>query len=299
VYILCTTNQARKQSVSRTKLTWMTIQKCSKVPDNDLCRLVSTPSTDSKMVTLATRIKVSKPVKLLGILTFLFILWILYNHRLIEKDEVLNGKNLGSGNGDEFSLTTPQADEKLIRLDVYYECLCPDSRYFVLHELVPTFEKVGSMLDIHLWPYGKAETKSSSGGYVFECQHGELECLGNMYHACVAKHVKDVSKMLNVIKCMIHDNYEPKNIAKKCAESNDIDFNQIETCASGSEGQELHYNAGVKTNALDPKVSFIPTIEIDESQGSQKAILKNLLKEVCAVYSSKYLTPVEKLANCP
>jgi len=281
----------------------MTSQKYSPIPDNDPDQVNTGAGTQRsenyKMVTLATRIQVSKPVKLLGVLSFLFLIWILYNYRIIEKENVLNESDLGSENNEENLVTTPKPDLKLVKLDVYYECLCPDSRYFVLHELLPTFEKVGSMMDIHLWPYGKASTKETKKGYEFSCQHGEQECIGNIYHACVDKKVEDPAKKLEIIKCMISDNYEPENSAKKCASEGGIDFEEIQTCASGSEGQELHYQAGLKTEALNPKVSFIPTIEIDESQNSQKAILKNLLKEVCAVYSSKYLTTSEKLANCP
>ena len=150
-----------------------------------------------------------------------------------------------------------------------------------------------------MWPYGKATTRVTSDGYEFDCQHGEQECIGNMFHACVEDKVEDAAKRLEMIKCMISDNYEPENSAKKCAGEGGVDFEEILTCATGPQGRELHYQAGIKTQALSPKVSFIPTIEIDESQMSQKAILKNLLKEVCAVYSSKYLTPREKLANCP
>eukprot|EP00092_Neocalanus_flemingeri_P021619 GFUD01023449.1.p1 GENE.GFUD01023449.1~~GFUD01023449.1.p1 ORF type:complete len:252 (-),score=50.39 GFUD01023449.1:222-977(-) len=251
------------------------------------------------MVTLASRIKVSKPVKLLGVISFLFMIWILYSYRIIDKENLLNESELGSEINDENVVTTPKPDLKVVKVDVYYECLCPDSRYFVLHELLPTFEKVGSMMDIHLWPYGKATTTVTEKGYEFSCQHGEQECIGNIYHACVEKIVEDMTKKLELIKCMISDNYEPENIAKKCASEGGIDFEEIQTCASGQEGKELHFKAGLKTEALHPKVSFIPTIEIDDDQNSQKAILKNLLKEVCASYSTQYLTHNEKLANCP
>ena len=277
--------------------------KYSLVPDNDPDRLntagTQAVASNSSMVTLATRIKVSKPVKLLGVLSLLFLVWILYSYRIIENEDVLNESDLGSENNEESVVTTPKPDLKVVKLDVYYECLCPDSRYFVLHQLLPTVEAVGSMLEVNMWPYGKATTRVTSDGYEFDCQHGEQECIGNMFHACVEEKVEDAAKRLEMIKCMISDNYEPENSAKNCASEGGVDFEEILTCATGAQGQELHYQAGLKTQALSPKVSFIPTIEIDESQMSQKAILKNLLKEVCAVYSSKYLTPREKLANCP
>ena len=58
-----------------------------------------------------------------------------------------------------FETTPVEEEDPLLRVDVYYEVLCPDTRFFVLQHLLPTHEKVGSLLDIHLWPYGKATTK--------------------------------------------------------------------------------------------------------------------------------------------
>ena len=96
-------------------------------------------------------------------LGLLILLFLYYNH--------------GSGN----TVTTHQApddnilpipitstappDPKLV-VDVYYECLCPDSKYFITHHLIPTMEKVGSLMDIRLWPYGKAtSTKTETGEF--------------------------------------------------------------------------------------------------------------------------------------
>ncbi len=42
--------------------------------------------------------------------------------------------------------------------------------------------------------------------------------------------------------------------------------------------------AGRETKALRPKVSFIPTIELDRSQENQKDILKNFVRELCRVH---------------
>lgn len=44
-----------------------------------------------------------------------------------------------------------------VRVDVYYETLCPDSIQFIRQKLFPTFGKVGDIMDINLVPYGKAE----------------------------------------------------------------------------------------------------------------------------------------------
>jgi hypothetical protein len=54
----------------------------------------------------------------------------------------------------------------------------------------------------------------------------------------------------------------------------------------------------VKTDSLSPPVTFIPTIEIDGEQHSQKTILKSFMKEVCRIYEEKHLEPGQRLAKC-
>jgi len=44
-----------------------------------------------------------------------------------------------------------------VKVDVYYETLCPDSIQFIRRQLYPTFNKIGEIMDITLIPFGKAE----------------------------------------------------------------------------------------------------------------------------------------------
>lgn len=39
---------------------------------------------------------------------------------------------------------------------VFYEALCPDSKHFIMKQLVPAYEKAAPIMDIVLVPYGKA-----------------------------------------------------------------------------------------------------------------------------------------------
>lgn len=234
----------------------------------------------------SSKVEVTKPVKLVGVLSFLLCVWLWYTY------------NQPSPAQKELVLTSPEPSEPRLLVDVYYECLCPDSRYFVLHELLPAVEKVGSLLRVRLWPYGKASTEKTDHGYSFQCQHGPAECLGNIYHACVLEKVEDQMTRLNIVKCMIDENSRPEESARQCSGQWSVDFESIQTCARGAEGEELHYRAGVKTDSLSPAVTFIPTIEVEGSQHSQKALLKDFKKEVCRIYTEKYLKPGQKIANC-
>jgi len=262
---------------------------------------------ETLIMKFSNRIEVTKPVKIIGILSVICLIWLLYSYNdrspaVLQSNTNLKTSNLGGGDDKQLEApATPQPPPPSPRVvvDVYYECLCPDSRYFVLHQLMPAYKKVGSLLDVRMWPYGKASSESTSDGFSFQCQHGQPECEGNIYHACVGEKVEDQDRMLEMIKCMINDNFQPEESARKCASHQSLDFSSIQTCATGREGEELHYKAGLKTEALSPRVTFIPTIELDGSQHSQKEILKNFHQEVCRVYSEKYLKPGQKMPNCP
>lgn len=255
------------------------------------------------MVSLSTRIQVSKSARLVAAGCLVFLVYLLYSyHNLPQEGGEGSGHMVNHQEEEEENSGVPVSPAKQVRVDVYYEVLCPDSRYFVQHELWPAFQKLGDALDVRLWPYGKATTKKlSGGGFEFECQHGAEECEGNIWHACTARHISKQWTKLSMVECMIDDNYNAASVAASCAKTNgdivnDALFGKISTCATGEEGRELHAKAGEDTNLLQPKVSFIPTVKLDGSQGSQKAILKNFLKEVCKIYLNKY---EETLNGCP
>ncbi|XP_063221017.1 gamma-interferon-inducible lysosomal thiol reductase-like [Bacillus rossius redtenbacheri] len=174
-----------------------------------------------------------------------------------------------------------------VEVAVFYEALCPDSRSFVLKQLLPTFEKVPRLVTIKLIPYGKAKTNSVGTGYTFTCQHGPIECEANKIHACAIATVRDTETLLRYIGCMIDDNLNPSEVGQKCAEDWKVDWKAVYACAMGPEGEKLLKQHGDSTFALRPGVSFIPTVLLGKSQDKQPAILKNLLKEVCSKFKDQ------------
>nr|XP_039148289.1 gamma-interferon-inducible lysosomal thiol reductase isoform X3 [Drosophila simulans] len=98
---------------------------------------------------------------------------------------------------------------------VYYEALCPDSKYFLTKQLLPTFKIAKSIMEVKLAPYGKAKTKEHNGKITFDCQHGPIECQANIYHACAAEIIEDPLLRLEVAACMIMDNHLPQEAMKK------------------------------------------------------------------------------------
>ena len=61
------------------------------------------------------------------------------------------------------------------------------------------------------------QTYSQGDSFRFDCHFGPRECQGNIYHACVVEKVGEQGRVLDMIKCMINDNFQPEESARKCA----------------------------------------------------------------------------------
>jgi len=109
-----------------------------------------------------------------------------------------------------------------VRVDVFYESLCPYSRRFVADSLAGVWNNptVRSRIALKLYPYGNARaipaTEVSVGykywhpelaqtgmDYIFDCQHGDKECFGNIIQACVIEHYRSPEQHVPFIICMM------------------------------------------------------------------------------------------------
>jgi interferon, gamma-inducible protein 30 len=197
-------------------------------------------------------------------------------------------------------------------ISVYYEALCPDSKGFIVKQLMPAYQKIPNLIDIEFFPYGKATTHDLPdgkkacvpdidnmikalillvGSLKFDCQHGEVECEANIIHCCAIEAIHDLETKLNVVACMIQDNSNPKEAFARCSKSQSIDVETIQKCYSSLHGKELLRLAGEATNSLRPRVSFIPTITLDGDQRRQATILRDLMGEICKVLENGGIMP--------
>lgn len=151
-----------------------------------------------------------------------------------------------------------------VKLDLYYETLCPDTRKFVLEQLAPTFASLGTeLLDIELVPYGSAK-EQPDGSYV--CPHGELECFGNKLQGChQAVYSTGIQESVALVKCMFEKNEWANTTitSTQCSSELSLNANQLITCANGAEGLDIFKQNEAKTLALDPRHSWIPWIVIN------------------------------------
>lgn len=66
-----------------------------------------------------------------------------------------------------------------IVLDVYIESLCIDSKRFILDQLIPVYQALGSsVVKLNLVIFGNAQI-STLDNAIIQCQHGEAECDAN------------------------------------------------------------------------------------------------------------------------
>jgi len=175
--------------------------------------------------------------------------------------------------------TVATAQDKL-SLDVYYESLCPDSLKFLVSQLGPQYDTISTFVDVRLVPFGKARFQArKDAGYTFDCQHGPRECRGNIIHACGIEYSTSESQAVQFAKCLM----QSPNESERCANSVDLDYATVESCAGGLEGQLLLQLHGVETLSLKPRLTFVPWLVFNKewSQENQDAGLKDLKATAC------------------
>jgi len=147
-----------------------------------------------------------------------------------------------------------------VKLDLYYESLCPYCRHFITTQLGPNFAKFGKYMDIGLNPYGNAHmTKDpfKEGQYNFRCQHGEGECRGGMMEACLMD--KMHKSPVPVIWCIEALEASNPAVVQRCMQQNQISvpsFDEVKTCAFGPEGKALFAKLGQET----PRHNGVPYV---------------------------------------
>ncbi|KAL1492142.1 hypothetical protein ABEB36_012630 [Hypothenemus hampei] len=177
-------------------------------------------------------------------------------------------------------------DQDLIKVDVYYETLCPDSMYFITRQYYPAFATLRKYLDVDLIPYGRANETVVNGTKSFTCQHGPDECYGNKVHACVLNMTTiDVSS--EFIYCSEVSDVPASDVTlTNCANLTDISWADIQDCVTNGKADELLSINGKKTDSVE--TPFIPTVilngefsqtleDIVEARGSFKKYICDLL----------------------
>lgn len=186
---------------------------------------------------------------------------------------------------------------KKVKLELFYESRCPDCVEFMNSSVAKIWrdKELNPHIDLVLNPYGNAMTvpmAKISEGYkfwhpdrknewkdVFICQHGDEECFADTLQACaIAKLPQE--QHVELIFCMEGKApYEtPERSSYECMEDLKINKEDMRTCANGKEGNQILFEAGVRTSKV-PGRDGTPWILID---GKHLENPEHLLREVCA-----------------
>ena len=144
-------------------------------------------------------------------------------------------KNIGSSTA---------ADEPVL-FELYYESLCGGCRDMIRNQIYKAYTTLyeTGILQIGLYPYGNAEEKQlSNGTWVFECQHGEVECQMNLIETCAIHLYQDKAAFMPFIYCLERSGPNMPN-ARACAAAQNVDFDKIASCSSTSMGNQLEHES--------------------------------------------------------
>lgn len=92
-----------------------------------------------------------------------------------------------------------------MKVDIFYESLCPDSIRFIADQLRPNYPELKQHLQINFIPFGKSSSflNEETGQVEFKCQHGPEECLGNKVQGCVLSKLADQDSQVNYVSCQM------------------------------------------------------------------------------------------------
>jgi interferon gamma-inducible protein 30 len=170
-----------------------------------------------------------------------------------------------------------------VTVELYYESYCPYCQDFIAQQLVPTWQANGmaSIMTISFIPYGNAQQQQDgSGQWVFTCQHGDQECTGNIIETCAIKLHPATSDHLPFIACM--ESGDPATSGATCAQQTSLDWDAINTCSTGNDGNDAEHQMGVRTDNLNPPHQGVPWIVVNGSPSDEAQ--NALLHVVCSAY---------------
>lgn len=191
---------------------------------------------------------------------------------------------------------------KQVRLEIHYEVLCPRCSRIIGTDLRSIWDdaQLRELLDVSMFPAGNVEVfpvehlsdgwrafhpelVADHSGHIFQCQHGEEECLGNMIHACAMQMLGGPADYLPFLFCMesAATDESVENAAFKCAsETTTLDVKDIVTCTRSAEANQMMFGIFHYSDSLSPPREHTPWVVINgEHQG--EADDGDLLGSIC------------------
>lgn len=188
------------------------------------------------------------------------------------------------------SFHTLYADDR-VKIEMYTESLCPYCIQLITTSFKIAFETkdINLIADFHLYPYGNAKEYQASDRWIFKCQHGENECVGNLMENC-AFDITDYQNGLAFAICL-EENIQQysQDFAKTgsyCAGLHNIDINGVNDCMQGERGNKIQHEVATKTEALQPPHNYVPWVVVNDQHdiNVEDQVFDNMLGYICKNY---------------
>ncbi|XP_075170510.1 GILT-like protein 3 [Haematobia irritans] len=181
-----------------------------------------------------------------------------------------------------------------LKVEVYYETLCPDSMRFIRNQLYGAMidDSLLQYSDLVFIPYGKVGswTDPETNKTNLYCQHGTRECELNAMHACIVEH-NTVREQLDMITCLLNGYNTDIDM---CSQQLDIDVTAAKNCKASRETNEILKKYGNMTDSID--MTFVPSVGLGGvfDPWKQRSILHNFPRIFCRKYREKFDVELQK-----
>ncbi|XP_069985912.1 GILT-like protein 1 [Penaeus vannamei] len=185
--------------------------------------------------------------------------------------------------------TAPAASEAAkVKVTVFYEALCPDSRNFITTQLYPVWNELKNITELDINAYGKAHEQGTGDESTLRCQHGPRECAANAMLTCAKKYISDEQKLMDFTNCLME---KKRGIlsATECARVAGVGLTDVARCHHTAEGEALQREIGERQRQLDPSLYYVPWILINDdfTENQLTAAQANLREVICEVYEGE------------
>lgn len=182
--------------------------------------------------------------------------------------------------------------EEKVKLDIYYETLCPSSAKFIVENLPKLFDSgLIHVTHLKLFPYGNANVFN---GTIY-CQHGQLECLLNTVQACAIDVWPNLNEYFPFVNCMenvVLESFVYKRTYpqwEKCFEKLKLEPKPVTDCLKSARGKELEFLYANETIALQPPQTYVPWVVVDGKPLYED--YENFISYICKAYKGNAAVP--------
>ncbi|CAO1408492.1 unnamed protein product [Diamesa tonsa] len=147
-----------------------------------------------------------------------------------------------------------------VKVDIFYESLCPDSIRFIADQLRPNYPELKQHLQINFIPFGKSSSflNEETGQVEFKCQHGPEECFGNKVQGCVLSKLTDQDSQVNYVACQMRPG-APRD-HQQCVVEAGFAWEEIYECTQSDFATQQQQHFEQVSSPIIATTNWVPSI---------------------------------------